>query len=155
MAGRSPAGDPTEWAWWFYSKCSSDWADLSRVVAQLPVPSLDQKSASDRKGLVVYWLSEEHRSEREMREKSAGSMRSACRDNRFRSSTRFLGEQLTHISHFTSPVPSSTTFPVRATKGCRDNAIGPQGLTPPIPAITHLFPDRPLGVNRSSSGHSS
>lgn len=58
-------------------------------------------------------------------------------------------------THFTCSAPSSTKFPVRATKDGRDNAIGLQGLTPPIPNITHLFPDRPLRVNGSSSGHSS
>lgn len=62
----------------------------------------------------------------------------------------FLG---TADTHFTSPSPSSTQFPVSATKDSRDEKIGQLGLTPPIPTITHVFPDRLPGVNKSSLGH--
>lgn len=46
-------------------------------------------------------------------------------------------------------VPLKHKFPVRATKDSGEETIGGLGLTPPIPTITHVFPDRLLGINKS------
>lgn len=78
--------------------------------------------------------------------KSAGTSRSSCCGSRFRSSGRFLGNSWHTFYKF---VPFKHKFPVRATKDSREETIGGLGLTPPIETITHVFPERLLGIDKS------
>lgn len=60
-------------------------------------------------------------------------------------------EQLTHILRVRPP-PAPQIFQLEQQRTA-DDTIGLLGLTPPIPTIAHVLPDRLLGVNKSSLGH--
>lgn len=81
--------------------------------------------------------------------KSAGTSRSTCRGLQIQVVQTISSGQLAHIVQVRPP--QAQIF--QSTKDSQDDTIGLLGLTPPLPTITHAFPDRLLGVNKSTLGH--